>query len=91
MLSPCPLWTERRETPMNENSAWTHEEFHWWGPIECDVLFLIFDTSAHMNGGTPIVTPDEAVAHINECERCRDLDMRVSIDGDGLHTVENVA
>ncbi|ATY17143.1 hypothetical protein CU254_41950 (plasmid) [Amycolatopsis sp. AA4] len=76
---------------MNEKSLWAHGDVHWWGPIECDDLFLKFETSAHLNDGIPDATPDEVVAHINECDTCRDLDMRVSLDSDGLHTVENVA
>jgi hypothetical protein len=76
---------------MGDTKLWAHEEEHWWGPIECDGLFLLFDTSAHVNDGVPTVTPDEAVEHISGCAQCQELDMRVTIDADGLATVENVA
>jgi hypothetical protein len=72
-------------------TVWTNGDgyYRWWESAE-DGLFLIFDTSAHINDGVPNVTPDEVREHIAECPECQAAGIEVTDNGDGTATVENL-
>lgn len=72
-------------------TVWTHDEYHWWYPLTCDGLFLVFDTSTYLNAGELDVSADEVIEHVKECGGCQDADIRVSIDTDGKATLENLS
>jgi hypothetical protein len=59
------------------------EDSRWWGSIECDGYFLIVDTAVHHGWDVDV---DELVAHVNECETCRDQDNTVSLTAFGMLT-----
>jgi hypothetical protein len=75
----------------SNTTVWTNaDDFpRWWEAAE-DGLFLIFDTSAHINGGVPNVSPGEVRKHIAECATCQDAGITVTDNGDGTATVENL-
>lgn len=37
---------------------WANDDHNFWGRLNCDGLFLLFDTSAHVNNGVPDVDSD---------------------------------
>jgi len=76
---------------MSNTTVWTNAEdgSRWWVSAE-DGLFLLFDTSAHINNGVPNVTPEEVREHIAECEECQAAGIEVTDNGDGTATVENL-
>jgi hypothetical protein len=43
----------------------------FWEHYTCDGLFLLFDTSAHINDGTTAVDASEVQAHVDDCTACR--------------------
>lgn len=69
-------------------TTWANDVYRFWGSVECDGLFLMFDTSAHMNDGVPDVSSDDVVEHVKDCETCRDGDVRVSVLSDGTELLE---
>lgn len=70
-------------------SAWGPEDIErWWCAVDCDGLFLIFDTSANVNGGEPDVSVDEVLTHVRDCRDCQDAGHdSVSEDSDGMLTL----
>jgi hypothetical protein len=64
-------------------TKWLNEERRFW-EATCDGLFLLFDTSAHINGGIPNVSAREAQEHIDECDdQCAERGTSVDDYGDG--------
>lgn len=72
-------------------TVWTNADdgSRWWESAE-DGLFLVFDTSAHINNGVPNVTPDEVREHIAGCTECQAAGITVTDNGDGTATVDNL-
>ncbi|MEU5258992.1 hypothetical protein [Amycolatopsis sp. NPDC021455] len=68
------------------NPKWTNadDDARWWESTGCDGLFLLFNTSAHLNDGVPEVQPGEVQAHIAECEACAGNGLTVSVDADDV-------
>jgi hypothetical protein len=73
----------------NNSTVWGNDQAHFWGPASCDGLFLMFDTSAHMNNGVPDVSWKEVVEHIRDCETCSESDVRVSELSGGTYMLES--
>jgi hypothetical protein len=63
---------------------WTNADdgARWWENVGCDGLFLMFDTSAHVNDGVPEVALKEVQEHVKECEVCTEKGITVSVDWD---------
>lgn len=69
-------------------TCWSNDVDRFWGSVDCDELFLLFDTSAHVNDGTPDVDSDQVLAHVEQCSACGDADVRVSVLSDGTEALE---
>jgi hypothetical protein len=59
----------------------------FWEHYTCDGLFLLFDTSAHINNGTPDVSASEVQDHIEDCDDCQGQGVSVSPQEDGSYFV----
>jgi hypothetical protein len=59
----------------------------FWDRYTCEGLFLLFDTSAHLNDGTPDVAAGEVQAHIDDCDDCQGQGVSVSPQEDGSYFV----
>jgi hypothetical protein len=70
-------------------TTWANDLDRFWNAVECDGLFLLFDTSAHLNGGWPGVDSDDVLAHAQECGTCQENDVRVSVLTDGTEVLED--
>lgn len=70
------------------DNGWDMEFDHFWGPVSCDGLFLLFDCSADLNNGVPDVSHDDVIEHVAECDRCQACAVRVTVDVEGLGTLE---
>lgn len=69
-------------------TTWANSETRFWTGTQCDGLYLIFDTSAHLWDGDPHADPDEVLAHVAECSECQEADIRVSALTDGTYELE---
>lgn len=69
-------------------TIWANEASHFWGRLNCEALFKVFDTSAHANDGVPDVSSDQVLAHVTECSACQDDDIRVSLLTDSTEQLE---
>lgn len=70
------------------DNGWDCTEYRFWAPVSCDGLFLLFDTSAHLCEGVPDISHDDVVKHVTECDRCQACDVRVTVDVEGIATLE---
>lgn len=70
------------------DNGWDDTEDRFWATLPCEALFLEFDTSAHDNDGVPDVSHADVVTHMTGCALCQDCDVRVSVDVNGIGTLE---
>jgi len=61
---------------------------NFWGVVDCDELYLMFDTSAYFNNGVPRVPHDDVAGHIRTCEDCQGEGRSMLVDVNGLGTLE---
>lgn len=49
---------------------WDMSDGRFWEPVECNDLFLMFDTDAHVSNGVPDVPVSDVHEHVAECDEC---------------------
>lgn len=64
------------------------DNWHFWGPLDCEVLFWLFENSADENRGVPTILQDDVIGHVTQCSACQDCDVRVSVYVDGTAVLE---
>ena len=57
-------------------TTWVNDLDLFWGAVECDGLFFLFDRSARAHNGWPTVDSDEILDHVRDCEMCQENDVR---------------
>lgn len=62
----------------------------WDSYTWCDGLFLLFDTSAHINDGVPKVDASEVQEHIDDCDECKAHGVSVSPQENGSYFINGV-
>lgn len=65
-------------------SVWDMSDGRFWDPVECDGLFLMFGTDAHVSDGVPDVPVVEVLEHVRECQECTDACVTVTGAGTTL-------